>query len=324
MTGITAKIYSLRKVGYVSFSLAVFSFIALFMSEGDPVSITIYLVGGGSTFIFTFFIFKRIRNLKEDKSVLNSFVFFSGIIALLFTVTVLIACLIMTSYIMEEEGGIYILLFIISYFGITTYFNGMMLWYFRKLPKEKSGDSMDSDNKNNEMQNQTALPITLKVKLELKEFVRICFIVAYRNPMLLWITIIGVGMISMVINYMITSPVETKTFPVTQTLFGLFSLIGIPVSIFFNAKKNMRKNKWVNQIIEYRFDKKIYITGETFQLSMEWTDLKSIQELKEWFVLFTAKQQGYFIPKNRFINSGDEKEFKILISEIKNVKLKLL
>jgi hypothetical protein len=135
---------------------------------------------------------------------------------------------------------------------------------------------------------------------------------------------VGLGMLYEVIDYLSINSLKTGSFPIFNTALALWCLIVLPGSVLWQSKKNLKENKWINQTLDYQFDNdKINVTGESFNLSMNWTDLRSIKELKEWFLLYTGKRQALFIPKNRFSSLEEEKAFKQFVSTIKGVKLKL-
>lgn len=160
--------------------------------------------------------------------------------------------------------------------------------------------------------------ITLRVKLEFYETLKLRFNVSYRTPIIIFITLVGFGMLWAVISHLNGGDIGNNgSFPILQTIFSLFILIVIPLSIVQSTQKDLKTNKFISQTIEYIFtDNYFTITGETFNMQNSWSDLNKIVELKSWFILYTSKTQAIFIPKDRFEDKDTLENFKTLLKTL--------
>ena len=167
--------------------------------------------------------------------------------------------------------------------------------------------------------------IKLRVKLEFSETLKLRFNLAYRAPMIVFLTLIGFGMLWIVISHLKGDDIGNNgSFPVLQTGFSFFLLIAIPLSIIRSVHKDIKTNKFISQTIEYIFtDNYFTITGETFNMQNSWTDLNKIVELKNWFIFYTSKTQALFIPKDRFEDESTLENFRSLLKTL-DVNKKLL
>jgi uncharacterized membrane protein YhdT len=165
--------------------------------------------------------------------------------------------------------------------------------------------------------------IKLKVKLEFNETLKLKLSVAYRSPIMLLFTVIGFGMLWVVISYLNGDSLGLNGFPVTQAIFAVVFLIVLPFSIIMNTRKDLKANKFISQNIEYKFTETFFsIHGETFNMENSWTDLHKIVELKNWFILYTSKSQALFIPKDRFVEISKIETFRTFLKTL-NIEKKL-
>jgi len=127
-----------------------------------------------------------------------------------------------------------------------------------------------------------------------------------------------------VLDFLTINSLEQNNFPTIQMIFGFIFLIIFPISTYFQAKKNLVSNKWISEKLDYVFDPSgISINSESFDLNMKWTSVKSVKELKNWFILYTEKNQGFFIPKRCFRTNENEADFKKVLLGLTETKLKL-
>ncbi len=161
--------------------------------------------------------------------------------------------------------------------------------------------------------------LRVNVKLEYSELIKLRFIATYKTPIIVFITFIGFGMLTVVISYLSGNNAITEgKFPTFHLVFAVFILFFIPFSVFNKTKKDLKENKLISQNIEYEFNKdKFNINGETFNMQNKWLDLYKIDELKEWFILYTSKNEALFIPKNRFKNNYDLISFSTFVNSLK-------
>jgi hypothetical protein len=125
----------------------------------------------------------------------------------------------------------------------------------------------------------------------------------------------------------VISPYIKKIYYIFITIsfiVGIYFLIVKPISIYFKLKKSF-KIEIAHQYTEYEFtDEKIMWKKKTCSGTMELNSLYTIQEYKNWFVLFSGRNTYYsFIPKKNMTPSQIE-ELRSIFRSTKGVKLKLL
>lgn len=164
--------------------------------------------------------------------------------------------------------------------------------------------------------------IKVSVKVERNEWIKFNFIIGYSNPFIIFITFIGIVIVFQAITHLNSIEMDFRLY--LSLIFGLYFLVGIPVSTLIQANKNIKNNKWVSQKLNYTFTSTdIIIQGESFDLKMLWSDVKSIKEFKEWYTIYIDKQRGFLIPKNRFESETEELNFREIILGIKGITKKM-
>ncbi|MCF8278588.1 MAG: YcxB family protein [Flavobacteriales bacterium] len=142
---------------------------------------------------------------------------------------------------------------------------------------------------------------SFNVKLERNEWVMLNFILGYKTKIVIWITIVGLAMLYTVIDYLTLNSFNTNQFPLGQLLFAVLILVVIPVSTYFRATKMLETNPWIRETAHYFIgETSISIKGDTYEVSIHWINIKSIEELKNWIVIYSEAKRGFFIPKRIF------------------------
>jgi hypothetical protein len=141
------------------------------------------------------------------------------------------------------------------------------------------------------------------------------YLLFYKKPWSIIITIIGLTMLVLSILYFMGYHMTLDKPPFAQLIIGLITIF-IPVSIFKSARKAFSSHGRIQERMIYEFTlDKIIITGETFKTEMDWTKLYKIQELKDWILIYNTKLNANVIPKESF---GEELiEFKKLVLDNK-------
>ena len=158
----------------------------------------------------------------------------------------------------------------------------------------------------------------VEAKLERKKYLKLMYLMVYRKPVIIFLTIIGIvmfiGSIAYVLGYrdLHTDP------PYVPGVFGFFIVFVIPYSILRNANKNFSSNGRLQEKIVYEFTSDlIKIKGHSFTTEMDWEKIYKVLELKNWILVYQNKYIFNVIPKKSF---GEHlTEFKIII---RNNKIK--
>jgi hypothetical protein len=147
------------------------------------------------------------------------------------------------------------------------------------------------------------------------------YTLAYRKPIMIFLTIVGLIMFIGSIFYFLGFNVPIDSPPYFQIVFGFFIIGILPFSIYRNGKKNFSSHGRLQEKIIYEFtDEKIKIVGETFNSELDWTKTYKIAELKDWILIYQNRQIANILPKESF---GEKiSDFRSLVKR-KNVKAKL-
>lgn len=161
------------------------------------------------------------------------------------------------------------------------------------------------------------------VKLERSEWIKLNFIIGYKTKIVIGITIIGLAMLYTVVDYLTWNSFKADQFPLVQLIFAIFILVAIPVSTYVSAAKNIRSNPWIYEIAHYDIDTtKISVKGDSYEVAIDWVNIKLIEELKNWIVIYSETRRGFFIPK-RVFTKEEFRDFKEVLESVPVQKKKL-
>lgn len=165
-----------------------------------------------------------------------------------------------------------------------------------------------------------------KSRINFNDYFKLNYILTYKNRWAIYISIVGLLMLAVTVLYYsgLTPEIFAKgTTPYFQLFFGLFTSIGIPISIYFMAKKNFKTSERLQEEIEYDFtNEKFKLTGNSFSSEMTWDKTYKIQELKNWYLIYQNRKVANLIPKSNL--STDQIEYlRTFFKTFRNVKLKL-
>jgi len=163
--------------------------------------------------------------------------------------------------------------------------------------------------------------ITLTTNLSLDDYIKVNYHMLYRK---LWTKLmLGIGilmLISILISFLFDPTME---FPVFQLIFGLFITIGLPIQVYFAAKRNYKLNTRLRETIIYELSPDTYrITGESFHSESTWDKVHGVTESKDWVLIWPTRHMANVIPKRTFMNN-DLPLFKELLGMRPELKGKL-
>lgn len=162
--------------------------------------------------------------------------------------------------------------------------------------------------------------ITVKVTIQKKEYIKLSYTLTYANLLNVFVSIVGVFMLGFVLQYFLF-PVETDDFPFLPLLIFVYSLIFTPLSIYYEAIKNMKTMALLKETVYYTFSSEdVHIKCESIDTNIKWNVIKSIKELNNWYILYVGKNRGYFIPKSQFSSGIDESNFRYLVLSKTTIK----
>lgn len=154
----------------------------------------------------------------------------------------------------------------------------------------------------------------IETQLSFKEYLRLMFVLTYKNPILVFLSCIGVIMFIGALFYFMGFKVPFDNPPYFQLIFGFSIVALLPFSIYRSAKKNFTSSGRLQEKIVYEFmDDYIRITGESFNSELTWEKTYKVTELKNWILIYQNRLVANIIPKKSFANNLSE--FK---EEVKN------
>ncbi len=161
----------------------------------------------------------------------------------------------------------------------------------------------------------------IETKLQFKDYLKLMYILTYRKPVMILLTILGSLMFVGAIFYFLGFQVPVDEPPYFQIVFGFFIIAVLPFSVYRSSKKNFISHGRLQEKITYEFtEEKMKQTGESFNSEMDWSKIFKVQELRNWILIYQSKQLANILPKSSF---GDNlNEFKNLVKS-KNIKAKL-
>ena len=164
--------------------------------------------------------------------------------------------------------------------------------------------------------------MTINTKLNLEEYRKLLFILTYRKPWTIFVTLFGFFMIAIgcVTYFGITNDTEKMTF---QFVIGIILIFLTPYKVFATTKRNFNSNQRLQEEIEYEFtNEKMKIKGESFNSEFDWYNTNKIEELNNWFLIYQSSTTGNLIPKKN-LSKTEIEQLRNIFNEQKNIKLKL-
>jgi hypothetical protein len=161
--------------------------------------------------------------------------------------------------------------------------------------------------------------IILTTKLTIDDYIKVNYHLLYRKSSIKFLTGIGLFMLILIL-FTFNSFAE---FPWFQLAFGLFLTVGLPVSIYFSARRNYKSNGRISETIIYEFDKEnIQLTGESFNSKLTWDKIYSVTENKDWILIWQNRQVANVVPKRDF-TEGQLQAFKDIVRSHGGLKNRL-
>lgn len=161
--------------------------------------------------------------------------------------------------------------------------------------------------------------IILTTKLSVDDYIKINYQLFYRKWAVKIMT--GFGFFLLILIVFLFGTLEQ--FPWLQLTFGLFLTIGLPISVYFSAKKNYKSNKRISETVNYEFDKENIITiGESFNSKLTWDKIYGVTESNDWILIWQNRQVANVVPKRDF-KVGELQKFKDIVKSHIGLKNKL-
>lgn len=165
--------------------------------------------------------------------------------------------------------------------------------------------------------------IEINTQIEMEDYIKLMFQTSYKRPIMLYLTIFGFIMLVFGILNVTGLLVLSESSPLFALVFGFFTVVYLPISIYIRSKKNYKSNGRLQENIKYSFGKEeMNISGSSFNSTLTWDKTYMVKELKNWILLYQTKQVMNIIPKESF-SDNQLSEFRELVRGIPSIKKKL-
>lgn len=160
--------------------------------------------------------------------------------------------------------------------------------------------------------------IILTTKLSINDFIKVNYHMLYRKWAIKGMT--GFGLFFILLSLFTLMSGDFSWF---LLIFGLFLTVGLPVQVYFAAKRNYKTDGRVSETIEYLFDnEEVKIAGESFNSRLTWDKIYSVTENKNWILIWQNQQIANVVPKRDF-KEDELKLFKEIVKRQIGLKSKL-
>lgn len=161
--------------------------------------------------------------------------------------------------------------------------------------------------------------ITLTTQLSIADYTKVTFHILYRNFAIKFLTGTGLFMfLAIGISFN-----DFDSFPWVPLLIAFFFTVGLPLQVYFNARRNYKSNGRINEPVTYELNEEhIELTGESFNSKLTWDKVYSVTENKDWVLIWQNRQVANVLPKRDF-NDDELQTFKDLVKLQSRLKNKL-
>ncbi|MEO8150870.1 MAG: YcxB family protein [Bacteroidia bacterium] len=162
-------------------------------------------------------------------------------------------------------------------------------------------------------------------QLERVQYAKLCIIVYYRRPAIIFITILG-WLVMFYIFLMATINISTSARGTVLIIAFVYAayLLTRPYLIYLNARNYFGTSKHLQEKIHYEFsEEKIITQSDDYKGERGWDKFYKIVELKHFFLLYHDAKLMNIIPKSFFKSPDDVHKLRELIREKSHIKQKL-
>lgn len=139
--------------------------------------------------------------------------------------------------------------------------------------------------------------VQVSYRIEGREWVRLNLILFYEMPVFIWLSFIGAGSLLGAVALFASGRFRIEAGSAFMLLLGIFTL-SLPPWIRKAALKNLANDPQLNQEIQATLaEDGLRMAGDTIDVRMNWSGVKSARELAYWVVFMTQENRGFFIPK---------------------------
>lgn len=156
--------------------------------------------------------------------------------------------------------------------------------------------------------------VKLESEITREEYIRLLFLITYRKPPVIIISILGLIMTLVPVLYFLNIYTAIDSPPYIPLISGVLITIVFPLSIYFMARRNFRIDELLQQRIHYTFaPDKIFLKGSTFEVNIGWDKIYKVRKLKDWLLLYRNKARVALIIKNS-LSKDEQMEFDRIVN----------
>jgi hypothetical protein len=147
--------------------------------------------------------------------------------------------------------------------------------------------------------------IQITTTITYPEYRNLTFRILYTNPAIIFLNVAAIFLI-------VVGCVEPGY--LHFSMMGLTFLIGIPLLLLRQTKKNYAANKAVTGTFTYTADvDKIVISSGNDSATIVWSSLYKVNEMEDWFLLYVDRNIAHFIPKRAFHDENETMLFRSFV-----------
>jgi hypothetical protein len=157
--------------------------------------------------------------------------------------------------------------------------------------------------------------VQLKTKISLEDYRRINFLLIYKRPLMVFVTLMGIMNIISFLLYCfgVKAFVSTLEYPLINLLIGAVLTFLVPISIYNNSKKIYNTNKYLQEESEWTIDKiRLSAKGPSYYSEFDWKKIYKIKKLNRWILIYQDKLIVNIIPLDSFSSESDFNSFREL------------
>lgn len=155
--------------------------------------------------------------------------------------------------------------------------------------------------------------IKIESKISLKDYTRLLYLLTYRKPVIIMISLLGLLLVVFSVLYFLGEFSAFDKPPYLALLTGLFVLIIFPLSISLSAKRNFRSEPFLREKILYTFcPDQITIRGDTFSQIIAWDRIYRFRRLGKWFLFYRDKYRLNFMFRNSLSQEQRDRFVKLI------------
>jgi hypothetical protein len=168
--------------------------------------------------------------------------------------------------------------------------------------------------------------IQVQTHLSFKDFLRFNYGVFFKNRFIIGFAVLAAFLgIMFLISYLrrdATSSVGETDYS-TMGIF-LIVIITMPVSVYFQSKRNYYSSQDLQKPITYQFTEEgVHSNGAHFTSDNTWDMYRRVVETKPFFLLYQSDMACNIVPKKAFDNPEQVREVRKLIMAQPGLKYKL-